>query len=434
MLTWREVKSILQQTATNMPGRESWEVGAGYVNSYAAVTMAANLRTDYGATETTQRDFNAGLVGSNVKGPDFELTFNPVGEQQTESFVVSDEMSTVTARAVVEANTVALVLRDPNGNRYGSSIALPVLGEVIGVTAPAVPGTWTVELGGVGSVSGVAFDPLGVTNGYAVPLSPVNVGINFFRVDSYTNIGDVQGHPAQGFVEVGINELLLDGRANGYEPDALLTRGELAEYLTLGGNIRQFRATDGSSSFMDTAGEITVMYNGSSKQKGKKVPISESMEETPILEAAAEAVTARGAAQRDVRQTQNGVMMAVGDKFNPGGNVSREELAYSLVQSLGLEAEAEAARIALENEPITASNGDERVALSDDADIDPALRGYVQLALDLQLMRPSFSLSQGPFDLTPTLSATFDGSSFVDRGTFAFNAVNLLDRLNQSAE
>jgi len=31
-----EVKSLLQNTATNMPGYETWEVGAGYVNAYAA--------------------------------------------------------------------------------------------------------------------------------------------------------------------------------------------------------------------------------------------------------------------------------------------------------------------------------------------------------------------------------------------------------------
>lgn len=32
-----EVKSILQSTATNMQSRESWEVGSGYVNAFAAV-------------------------------------------------------------------------------------------------------------------------------------------------------------------------------------------------------------------------------------------------------------------------------------------------------------------------------------------------------------------------------------------------------------
>ncbi|HSI65915.1 MAG TPA: S8 family serine peptidase [Planococcus sp. (in: firmicutes)] len=33
-----EIKELLQQTATPMPGYEAWEVGAGYVNAYEAIT------------------------------------------------------------------------------------------------------------------------------------------------------------------------------------------------------------------------------------------------------------------------------------------------------------------------------------------------------------------------------------------------------------
>ncbi|HEX4872114.1 MAG TPA: S8 family serine peptidase, partial [Nevskiaceae bacterium] len=39
-LTWREVKAILEQTATSLPGLADWEGGAGYVNAYAAVSTA----------------------------------------------------------------------------------------------------------------------------------------------------------------------------------------------------------------------------------------------------------------------------------------------------------------------------------------------------------------------------------------------------------
>lgn len=407
-MDWRDVKSILQETATNMPGRDDWEVGAGYVNAYAAVTMAANSRTDYGDTQTINREFNAQLFESRVNGPDFELAHNPVGEKQVETFEVAAGLSTVSASANVGDNAVAIVLKDPNGNRYGSSISLPVLGQNIAVTAPAIPGTWSIELGGIGSVSGVALDPLGVTNGYAVPIVTADVGIDFFRVDGFTGLGDIANHPAKAFIEKAVAERLLDARSNGFKPNSKLTRGDLADYLTLGGNIRQFRATDGSSAFTDT-------------QAG-------------VQNAAAEAVAARGAAQRDGLQNQDGVIQTSDGQFNPRGGVNRQDLAYTLVQSLGLQAEAEAARVTLEDEPITVSNGGERVALSDDGDIEASLRGYVQLALDLQLMRASFSLTQGPFDLTPTLSATFDAEEDVDRGTFAFNAVNLLDRLNQAAE
>ncbi|MFZ5872672.1 MAG: S8 family serine peptidase [Actinomycetota bacterium] len=43
-LTPAKVKSILQQTATDMPGYAEWQVGAGYVDAYAAVTTASRSR------------------------------------------------------------------------------------------------------------------------------------------------------------------------------------------------------------------------------------------------------------------------------------------------------------------------------------------------------------------------------------------------------
>lgn len=408
-LGWREVIEILEETATNIPGRDDWEAGAGYINAYAAVARAAGIRPELGVLQKFNRSFNSEVLESFVEGPDFELSFTPAVETDVQTFNVPAGLSTVIAAADVPDNTVAIVLTDPDGNRHGSAISLPILGEHIAVTAPAVPGAWTVEIRGIGSVSGVALDPLGLTNGTALP-GTVAVDVDYIRVDGFTGLQDVAGHPAQGFIERAIAERLVDARTGGfYEPDAALTRGELADYLTQGGAIRQFLPTDGRASFNDT-------FSG-------------------LQEEAAEAVTVRGAALRDRDHVQNGVVMTAGaERYDPDAFVNRAELAFSLVQSLGLEAEAEAVRAALEDEPITVAFNDERIALEDDTAVPAALRGYVQLALDLQLMRAEFSLSQGPFDLEPTLSATFAPADDAVRGRYAFNAVNLLDRFNQAAE
>ena len=40
--------------------------------------------------------------------------------------------------------------------------------------------------------------------------------------------------------------------------------------------------------------------------------------------------------------------------------------------------------------------------LTDNGDIPAALRGYVQIALDKQLLQAFFTLEQGPFDFMPT--------------------------------
>jgi serine protease AprX len=49
-LTPAQVKDIIEKTATNMTGREPWEVGAGHINAYAAVAMGQGIRSDFGKT------------------------------------------------------------------------------------------------------------------------------------------------------------------------------------------------------------------------------------------------------------------------------------------------------------------------------------------------------------------------------------------------
>ncbi|MBY6204464.1 S8 family serine peptidase [Halomonas denitrificans] len=405
-LHWSEVIEILEATATNIPGREGWEVGAGMVNAYAAVAMAAGARADYGLTVNLDRAFNANVQQSRIEGPDFSLFFDPILEPDTETFTVEPGLSTVIASANVSDNTVALVLTDPNGNRYGSSISLPLLGPSIAVTAPAVPGDWTITVRGIGSVSGVALDPLGVTNGTALP-GTVEADVDFMRVDGFTGLTDVAGHPAQGFIEFAVANRLADSRAGGtFEPDQSITRAELAEYLTMGAGLRQFRPTDGSDSFVDVLG---------------------------LDLAAAEAGAVRGGGLKDTTQVQDPIVLTDDNGvFDPSGQVLRAELAYALVQSLGLQAEAAAVEASLGNDPITVEFGGERIALEDDGAVPDGFRGHVQLALDLQLMAARFSLEQGPFDLQPTIKARFAPVDAVSRAGYAFAKVNFLDRYRQA--
>lgn len=404
-LGWREVIEILEATATNLPGYADWEVGAGMVNAHAAVTTAMERRDDFGLIQNLTRDFNAVVHESPVAGRAFELFFSPVALTDVQSFEVPEGMSTVIARANVPENTVALVLRDPNGNRYGSAISLPLLGSRVGVTAPAVAGTWTIEVRGIGAVSGVVLDPLGLTNGMAAP-GYVDARVDYVRVDGFTGLDDVAGHPAQGIIEHAVAMRLADGRAGGvFDPDAPVTRAEAANYLVSGNAVRQFRPTDGSDSLFDVSG---------------------------VDLAAAEAVTAKGGAVRDMVHVQAPVLPATAEAtFNPAGTLARAELAYSLVQALGLGPQAAQVTAALADEPITVAYKDERIALADDASVPAQYRGYVQLALDLQLMDARFSLTQDPFQAEPTIHAHFNPDESVTRAGYAWGAVNFLDRFRQ---
>jgi subtilisin family serine protease len=393
-MDWRDVKRILQETASNIPGHESWETGAGYVNAYAAVQSALKAGT-FGSTVNATRKFNANALVSAAGSRDYTIDFSPVGPTGSVQFEVGSDISLIAARANVGENTVAISLTDPNGKRYGSSIALPVLGQNIAVSAPGVPGTWTMTVRGVGGVSGVTLDPAGVTNGVGVP-GPVTVNVKQLRTDGYTGLVDIASHPARGFIELGVSKRLVDSGADGrFQPDAPLTRGQLADFLVMGAGVRQNKAVGNGSTLSDVA---------------PANPIS----------AAAEAVTANGASQRDLSHKQAGVMGRVNGAFRPTDNVTRVSLAYSLVQSLGLQSEASSF-----SGTLSAVHDGKRIAIEDAAAIPASLRGYVQYALDLGLINARFQVVQGPYDLQPTLKAYFDPGQVVTRAAYAAAASRL---------
>ena len=74
-----------------------------------------------------------------------------------------------------------------------------------------------------------------------------------------------------------------------------------------------------------------------------------------------------------------------------------------------------------------------RVPIDDAASIPASLRGYVQLALDLGLINARFAVTQGPYDLAPTLHAYFDPTKTVTRAAYAVAAGRYMSHY-QSAE
>lgn len=383
-LTWREVKRILQETATNMPGLEPWESGAGYVNAYAAVKAVLDESKSFGETTKIQREFNA-AAQTSIAG-EFEITvpFSPVGENEGVTFEVNDEASLLMVRANVAENTVGMSLTSPSGKRYGSSIALPVLGENIAVTAPAEAGTWTLRANGIGGVSGVDVDPLNATNGYALP-GEIDAVVKITRTDGFVGLNDVVGHPAQAFIEAAVSEQLVDALIDGFAPDEAISRSQMADYLTLGAGIRQSNAAD-SVQFIDVTSDTSAIN----------------------------AVTQTGSPLRDRAQVTEPVMTTNGNMFNPNAGVSKLDVAYSLVQSLGLEELANSF-----SGDITAIFGADRVVLEDQGMIPQEFKGYVQLALDLGILNAQFSVEQGMFDLEPTIKAQFNPYDQMTRAGFA---------------
>ena len=388
-LTPAQAKDILEKTATNMSGREPWEVGAGHVNAYDAVAMAQGLRTDYGATVNSLRTFNSNATLKAGPSLDFSVFFQPVGDSEEKSFEVGPNTAWVTARATIDTNAAAIVLISPDGETYGSAIALPQLGSTVVASAPGKPGTWKITVRGIGSVSGNALDPAGVTNGYALP-GYVDGTITMLDSGGYLGMDDIASHPAQGAIQYAVSHRLVDGYSDKkFRPDQVLKRSELAQYLLMGVSARQQLPLDGRASFSDVS------------------PSSQTY-------AYAESAVSRGAPLRNLDQTHAGLMGLVNGKFLPNDPVNRLQLAYAFVQALGMQDEA----LAFDG-TLSVSVDGKRIAIEDAASIPANLRGYVQGALDAGLMNARFTVTQGPFDLQPTLHAWFDPTKGVTRASYS---------------
>ncbi|MDB5234655.1 MAG: peptidase [Hymenobacter sp.] len=377
-----QVKELLQKTATNMPGHEAWEVGAGYVNAFAAVDRAFR-GTNFGATVNSMRTFNSS-VNSQATVQPFTVNYNPATAATNQfTFNVAAGVNSLEAKISSfgvlgqTGNLTNLILLDPNGVQYRSGIPVEfalIPDRSVAVTSP-IAGTWTLKVDGL--------------NGVALP-ETIDGKITQQTPAGTTNLNDIAGDPAEAAIKMAVTNRLVDGLANGFKPNQLLTRLQLADYLLMGQGIRQYQPVDGSRTFTDVSSATDILLT--------------------------ESVAARGAAQRDRYHALNGVMLPTSTgKFLPGGSVSRASLAYSLVQGLGFQQEA----LNRNGKAVTVSYNGAPVALDDAASIPAGLEGYVSLALELNLINAYYSVTQGPYDLQPTVHATFKPTQAVTRGEFA---------------
>ena len=356
-----EIKSVLVQTATRMPGREEWEVGAGFINSYAAVDKVLNRSKAYGSFRNP--NFNAQLDTNAVNEP-FSITYNPAATPGPDSvnarrFTVEAGVDVLDVFASVSyeglTNPVAIVLTDPNNKTYSSGIGLPVLNapsRQVLVKNP-VAGQWVMEVRGARGLN---------SNGVSTPLLPSSgAGLPGDVIGTITKkdiaiapaIADIQNHGAKSEIELAVLNRRMDTFGdNSFQPDALVTREDFARALSLNVPLRQTLGT--TAKFADVAADFEPL---------------------------AQAITAKGSTLRDFYTGESasapaGLMSASGSNFNPGGTVSRLDLAVAFVRALGLDAEAKAkANMAV----IDPTSGQPVI---ENLQIPGALRGYVQIAID----------------------------------------------------
>jgi serine protease AprX len=385
-----EIKEILTSTATKMPGKADYEVGAGYLNVYAAVDKVFNRTRNYANFQAAS--FNAVFGEQRPAQQNFHIDFNPAisGATSTNAatFTVEPGMNVLDIFATVDTlaggtgNLVGLRATSPSGVGYSTAIDYPVIGSMarqIVVQNPEA-GTWTLEVRGARGLT--AAQAVSSPVQLAMP-GPVDGNITQIKY-ILPNIPDIQGHAQQAEIEAAIKNRVIDVYADGtFKPNDTVTREDFARSLVLNTSLRQSLAA--TPRFSDVSGDLARI---------------------------AEAVTASGSTLRDFNYVPDG-MMTADDNFYPNGAVNRIDLAIAFVRALGYDTQARN----LAGSDVT-SNG---TVISDNAQIPAELRGYVQIALNKGIFEafPAQVVEVAPGQFQALPGPRFDPTATVNRATLA---------------
>lgn len=386
-----EIREILTSTASRMPGREDWEVGAGFVNAAAAVDKVFNRSKGYKNIQDVS--YNAVFDEENAPQQSFHVDFSPEASGPTSAnaatFTVEPNMNVLDVFATVDTvaaqatgNLVGIRITSPSGTSYSTAIDFPVIGSdkrQIVVQNPE-PGTWTLEVRGARGLN--AAQQVSSPIQLALP-GPVDGTVSQTRY-ILPAISDISGHQKQAVIEAAIKSRLIDTLPNGkFKPDSTVTRADLARSLALNTSLRQ---TLGSTpKFSDVSGDLRLF---------------------------AEYATAKGSTNRDFDFTSTG-MLSAGLTFSGNSASSRIDLAVALVKALGHDAAARA----LANSTVSAAG----TPLTDNAQIPAALRGYVQLAIDKGILEtyPAELRQVGPGQFVAVPGPRFEPAASFTRATLA---------------
>lgn len=386
-LTPAQVKKILVDTATVMPGHDEWEVGAGYVNAWAAVDQAANSAKTYASLAKTE--FLVDVTTTKSPTEQKQINYSPSatpGPTSSNAVPFTVAEGTDILEVTIEygntdltlfGNILILRVYSPDGTFYSNAgsvlFATDTPRRYVRVISPT-PGQWYAEARGA---RGLAAVPQ-ATSPVALAL-PDEVDVFIDRTHyGLSKVKDIAGHPYEAEIEHALKFRYLDLFSDlSFKPSRVVTRGDFAEALRVNAPLRQ--AVKGAA-LTDVTG--------------------------PQL-ALAQAITAKGSTLRHYNYVDGELLSAVGTAFKPSANLTRLEAAVALVRALGQEDDAKA--LAGRVVTVQKQNG-ETVALSDLLEIPADKRGHVQLALNKAFLAPIF---------TTLNSAKFNPSGTITRGELA---------------
>jgi serine protease AprX len=328
-LTPRQVRDILQRTATPMPNYYQHEVGAGMLNAHAAVLESAFPDRRMGVFRSTLEQGQVSFV--NDQQQQFNGFVTPLGSYNVNVNVPADAVLASVQTAwgpLSSASDLALTLYDAAGTQLGTS-SLP--------NRPGLTGKregFSLRAPGAGSVRVDLKQTLA-----AVGLSqPVYGVLDVTRVQ-YAPLNDLSDLSAASRSDVyqALRTFVMSSYGNRFRPNFGVTRAELAAALVKSGRVPQY--LPGQSRFTDVRDSSTMIF-------------VESAQSAPA-----------GALFTDATS---------GGQFHPDDFATRLTAAVALVRAAGLQAEVGTASLPAN--------------VNDASEIPSALRGYVAVALSHGLL------------------------------------------------
>jgi serine protease AprX len=380
-----EVRAIIEQTATPLSTYDQFETGAGLANVHAAVDLAYNPQKRYG-------DFGFTGKGLTVEQQDGGTLEGTVAAQGTDSktftipantrftFVQLDWEGSMGEDEVVIDNT-RIVMND---------LALEVSGNGVNASSDELN---LAALFGARECLKLEFPPAGTYTatvsagfGFLQPTDqPYKITITHYTYDpaEVADIATLNATAQTGALRL-VYDRVMSAEGGAFRPANTLTRMELARALMLGARVPQY--IPNQPSFIDIPANTPNAL------------VTESLK-------------------------REGVMGVSGATFGPATEVNRLEQAVALVRALRLDAQARA----LANSTVTAGGQ----PLVDNAQIPPAQRGYVQIAIDRGVMQAFPAevreIAPGQFQALP--GPRFEPATKVKRADFIapmLKAINIM--------
>jgi serine protease AprX len=335
-LTPAEVRDILQRTATPLASYYAHEVGAGMLNTHAAVLEAMFPERKLGSFRATLNRGQVRFLSDPLQEISGTVTPGATGFETTVEMPAGALMASMQIGwSTLSTNDLGMAMYDASGTKQADKNDLNLPGltgnrERAVIAAPPA-GVWSVRvkntLGGLAATSQAFAGVLEVARAEYAPLKDL----------------DALSAPQRAAVYQNIRSFVMSPTGNKFRPAQGVTRGELAESLVLGARVPQY--VPAVSNYRDVRSPALMLF-------------VESVQHAP-----------QGAIFTDVER---------GGNFSPNDSVGRLTAAVALVRAAGLQAEAESAQ---NNMPLT--------TLFDASLIPGTLRGYVRVAISRGLLSPN---------------------------------------------